>query len=250
MSLAGGKKLNYKEKKQFFESKQQRKLEAYQRLAQKAEQEAEQRRQSAEKLMDAIPFGQPILVGHHSEKMHRRHLEKINYDMNKSFELQDKAKHYENKVNNLKNPYAISSDDPDAIKLLKEKIAAKEQEHAFWKAKIPNQNAKSCFDEDSAHWRNIQMASIKAEIRRLKKRVDELHAIEKMEDIDKEVNGVHVFTDKLENRLKIIFPSIPSKEIRDFLKSRGFHWSPYNKAWQRMISEAAIYNAEELLRMV
>jgi hypothetical protein len=46
-----------------------------------------------------IPFGQPILVGHHSEKRHRRDLQKINNAYSKSFELSNEAKHAEDRAN-------------------------------------------------------------------------------------------------------------------------------------------------------
>lgn len=39
-----------------------------------------------------IPLGQPILVGHHSEKRHRRHLERIENRVRKGFEAGEKAR--------------------------------------------------------------------------------------------------------------------------------------------------------------
>ncbi|HAO14890.1 MAG TPA: hypothetical protein DDE71_04930, partial [Tenacibaculum sp.] len=38
-----------------------------------------------------IPFGQPILVGHHSEKRHRRTIEKAHRAMDKCLEESKKA---------------------------------------------------------------------------------------------------------------------------------------------------------------
>ncbi len=71
-----------------------------------------------------------------------------------------------------------------------------------------------------------------------------------MEEIDKTVNNVRVYTDKAENRLKIAFPGKPSAEIMTGLKRNGFRWSPRNKTWQRMISNQAIYLAEKIQGMV
>lgn len=45
-----------------------------------------------------IPLGQPILVGHHSEKAHRRILEKSDSHMSKSVELTKKASSYESRA--------------------------------------------------------------------------------------------------------------------------------------------------------
>lgn len=41
-----------------------------------------------------IPFGQPILVGHHSERRHRRAIERADNAMRKSIEESDKAKYF------------------------------------------------------------------------------------------------------------------------------------------------------------
>ncbi|MFJ5927974.1 DUF3560 domain-containing protein [Kitasatospora sp. NPDC092948] len=43
---------------------------------------------------DGIPFGQPVLVGHHSERRHRRDLERIDNGMRRSIEEQDKAEYH------------------------------------------------------------------------------------------------------------------------------------------------------------
>lgn len=45
-----------------------------------------------------IPFGQPILVGHHSEKRHRRDISKSWDAMGKSVEYSEKAQAHENKA--------------------------------------------------------------------------------------------------------------------------------------------------------
>ena len=45
-----------------------------------------------------IPFGQPILVGHHSESRHRRTIEKADNAMRKSVEESGKAEEYERRA--------------------------------------------------------------------------------------------------------------------------------------------------------
>lgn len=51
-------------------------------------------------MLKVIPMGQPILVGHHSERGHRSLLQKSDNAMRKSVELDDKAAYYENKAAN------------------------------------------------------------------------------------------------------------------------------------------------------
>lgn len=221
------------QRKQFFESKKERKLEAYRRLAEKNTNESQSRRESSHKLADAIPFGQPILVGHHSERRHRKDLERINRDFAKSIEFADKAEQYERKISNLENPRAVSSDDPDAITKLKAKLAGMEQMRETTKGR---------------RHEGWELSNLSANIRRVKRRIEALQAAEKIPDVNIEVGGVRVHSDKIENRLKIVFADIPSVEVRNFLKARGFRWSPYNKAWQRQLSNTSVYHAEELLK--
>ncbi|MGE3611012.1 MAG: DUF3560 domain-containing protein [Bacteriovoracaceae bacterium] len=45
--------------------------------------------------------GTPILVGHHSEKRHRRELEKIDNRMRRSIQEDEKAKHYQSRISHI-----------------------------------------------------------------------------------------------------------------------------------------------------
>jgi hypothetical protein len=80
-----------------------------------------------------IPFGQPILVGHHSEGRHRRTIERAHNAMRRSIESADIAKNHASKAANLRRSLrsSIFSDDPDAIARLKEKIVALERQRKF-----------------------------------------------------------------------------------------------------------------------
>src|SRR6202011_5067272 len=69
-----------------------------------------------------IPLGQPILVGHHSEKRHRSHLKRIDQHFAKAQEHHEKAEHYRRRVTALESNRAIFSDDPDASEKLVDKI--------------------------------------------------------------------------------------------------------------------------------
>jgi hypothetical protein len=75
-----------------------------------------------------IPLGQPILVGHHSEGRHRRAIERYDNQMRKNIEDAEKAKYYEEKAERLENNTVISSDNPEAINLLKEKLVKLESQ--------------------------------------------------------------------------------------------------------------------------
>lgn len=77
------------------------KAERYGVYAQNAEARAEKRDQIAHDINSAIPFGQPILVGHHSERRHRKDLERIRSNMEKSIEESEKAEYLKGRAFDL-----------------------------------------------------------------------------------------------------------------------------------------------------
>lgn len=83
-----------------------------------------------------IPFGQPILVGHHSERRHRRAIERIDRAMAASVDNSRKAEEMASRAANIEaaNAQAIYTDDEDADERLSEKIATLEAQRARIKA--------------------------------------------------------------------------------------------------------------------
>jgi hypothetical protein len=79
----------------------------------------------ARSIADGIPFGQPILVGHHSEGQ-----ERIESGMRAGVESQQMAAHHRSKADGLQRQLdtSIFSDDPDAPERLRERIAGLEAE--------------------------------------------------------------------------------------------------------------------------
>lgn len=71
-----------------------------------------------------IPPGQPILVGHHSERRHRRDLERHDSKMRAAFESQDMAKRHEQVAETLETALdtSIFSDDANAVEALEARI--------------------------------------------------------------------------------------------------------------------------------
>jgi Domain of unknown function (DUF3560) len=75
-----------------------------------------------------IPFGQPILVGHHSEGKHRRAVERSRRQASKSIEHRDMADRHAQAADTIKRQLdsSIYNDDTDAIERLRERIAGRE----------------------------------------------------------------------------------------------------------------------------
>lgn len=82
----------------------------------------------AHNLVKDIPLGQPILVGHHSERRHRRTLERSDSAMRQACEDADKAGEMNSRAANIDAAVegAIYRDDPDAIDRLTAKLAGLE----------------------------------------------------------------------------------------------------------------------------
>src|SRR5260221_357080 len=62
-----------------FASKRERRAERFRELAEKHDNISNGRHFAARQELAMIPPGQPILVGHHSEKHHRAHLKPIGF---------------------------------------------------------------------------------------------------------------------------------------------------------------------------
>lgn len=210
-------------------------------------EDAKQKQDYNESLAGAMA-GSPILIGHHSENRHRNALEKMHNRERKAIEQKQYAGELEKRAEGKRDPYAVSADDPDAVIKLKNRVTDFEKEKAELKAKLPNAPEGSNFTDGTKSNLKMYISSLTTNIRNTKKRIDELQTQQAKPDYDQTINGVRIMVDKEENRLKIFFPDIPSPEIRQKLKSRGFHWSPRNKAWQRMPSNQAEYLAEEIAK--
>jgi len=299
---------------QFFEEKQSFKREHYEEMIEKSKQEIQSLEKQNKEFGDAT-MGTPILIGHHSEKRHRKALEKVHKRTDRIVELYEKIKHYENKIKNIDNPNAILSDDPDAVKKLKEKLIdiesriAKVKEHnkkcktvfleAFgyptgtsicdtngnykkycfvfddktintkyakdgiaWEAKkIPDEirqrieswiktgkfNQPELKDEEKKYNSYI-LENLNSNKRSVKKRLEQIQQVAKLEESDDTINGVRIFVDKDENRIKIEFGFKPDQATRTKLKRSGFRWSPRNEAWQSYIHDYQLERAKQIVQ--
>jgi uncharacterized protein DUF3560 len=106
----------------------ERKIERRQEWAAKASAKSAARFDAVHKLADSIPFGQPILVGHHSERHARRDVERLDNGMRKGVEQAKLADHHASKASGLalQLERSVFSDDPDAIPALEARIAEAE----------------------------------------------------------------------------------------------------------------------------
>jgi len=115
-----------------YRERRERRADRLRGWAEKREARSRKAFDGARILADSIPFGQPILVGHHSERHARRDQDRIHSGMTRGIEHQDKAREMSSKAAEIDRQaeVAIYSDDVDAVERLREKIAGLEAKRA------------------------------------------------------------------------------------------------------------------------
>ncbi len=153
---------------------------------------------NARKATEHIPFGQPILVGHHSERRHRNDLAKSDSAMRAGCESLGIADEHTAKADGLEAQLerTIFSDDADAIERLQEKIKRLESERDEMKRlnAIFRKGGRDALPEKvRAGWDRLvktcpyekvpfpayALSNSGAEIRRCRKRIEDLKSATK-----------------------------------------------------------------------
>jgi len=93
-----GEKLTFAEQKEREQVKAGARVERFEARAEKKENESQSQYERSHNLVSVIPMGQPILIGHHSERGHRNLLKKADNAMRKSCEADEKAKYYKGRA--------------------------------------------------------------------------------------------------------------------------------------------------------
>ena len=162
----------------------------------------------------------------------------------------------------------ISADDPDAVGKLKEKLENLEELQETMKfvndfyrkhntldrcpylTQEQIQKLKSDMESNwhygSAPYLPWQLSNNSAEIRRVKKRIEELERKADTDYVGWEFGGGYVEVNREDNRLRIFFEEKPGEDARSELKSNGFKWSPKAGAWQRQITANAFHAADRI----
>lgn len=101
------------------------KADRYEEWAAKRQAKADAEATKSSDLAGLIPFGQPVIVGHHSGARHRSHLKKIRGSMERAIEHGDKAQSMASRAATIRTQadHAIYNDDPDALERLHAKVA-------------------------------------------------------------------------------------------------------------------------------
>ncbi|MCM1296362.1 MAG: DUF3560 domain-containing protein [Muribaculaceae bacterium] len=254
--------------RQDYQDRREERIDRLEERAAKTQAQSVAAVEQSRALVEHIPFGQPILVGHHSEKGHRRTLERSRSLMDKAVDLGAKAQHQEHRAEAARNNKAISGDDPQALQKLQAKIEAIETFQT--KAKAVNayyrkhKTLDGCPGLEDKERREIEdawsrgwyvgtpyppytLSNMNAEKSRLKKRLAQLQAVDEMDHVEIPFDGGEIVTNEEINRVQILFDGKPDEQTRSKLKGYGFRWSPREGAWQTQRTPQNLRRACDLL---
>lgn len=260
-----------------YQERQEAKRDRLEERAAKAEAISNERSNTASTLGKMLPFGQPILVGHHSEAKHRKHTESINTNMRKSVEAQDKAEYLSRRADSVGSG-GIASDDPEAVEKLKKKLEGLIKSHELMKAVNKIVRSSHMNEEEkieylvNTHGQTKERAkklllpceffgkfgfdayalqNSNANIRTTRKRLEHLEALHNEAPLqgNGEAMGTAWELYEEEGRIKFSFDGIPAEEVRKKLKSNGFKWSRYSKAWVRKLTPNAVFVTKRLITL-
>lgn len=233
------------------ESKLERRLD----WAESRKQKAVKHFAVAQRICNGIPFGQPILVGHHSEKHHRADMNRIDSNMHNGCESEKMASYHEQKADGLDRQLktSIFSDDENAIEALQEKITNLEAEKNRMKAlnSLIRKEIKTGLTDgwltriNATEPEKIQLlhnvkygnfngtasplypayslTNLSGRIRQAKQRIEEIQRQNVRKEQAEESGGISIVGNG--EYCTITFSEKPERDVLTALKSAGFHWS-------------------------
>lgn len=162
----------------------------------------------------------------------------------------------------------ISADDPEAVQKLKLKMAGLEQDQEKMKAVnayyrkhktlegCPELSAEEVerlkagmarnWRADPKPYESYALTNNNAVIRQTKKRIEELSTKAETEYEGWAFEGGEVKMNRESNRLQVFFHEKPDRDICSAMRHNGFKWAPSVGAWQRQLTDNAIYAAKHL----
>lgn len=245
-----------------YEERKQARIDRLHEKADKARADSHSLYKQSTDMASAIPFGQPV---HNAAD--RRYRDKIGKKMDQSIAASDKADYYERRAEAAENNTAISSDDPAALAKLKEKLESLQisqtrmkQINAYYKKNGTCRGFHGLSDEladklvedmrhhpwDKRPFAAYALANNNQNINTVKKRIARLTEAKELGYQGWEFDGGRVVANADVNRLQIFFDEIPDEEVRKELKGRGFKWAQSVGAWQRQLTDNAIYAASRV----
>lgn len=199
--------------------------------------------------VSGIPFGQPILVGHHSERRHRNVIDKARRAMGRAVEHSNKADEHRSKAESLRIALdkSIYSDDEDAIDKLEARIALREEAsetmrtvNKLYRKGDAEGLAAMGFDleklreglKDAYSWCKMPypsytMSNLRGRIASDKKRLDLIKWQQANKEKAEADGGVHIDDNEPDNPnawIRVTFSEKPERDVLNALREAGFRW--------------------------
>ena len=162
----------------------------------------------------------------------------------------------------------ISADDPEAVQKLKLKLAGLEQDQEKMKAvnayyrkhktlegcpELSAEEVEKLKASMARNWRSdpkpyesFALSNNNANIRQTKVRIAELTRMAVTEYEGWTFEGGEVRMNRESNRLQVFFHEKPDRDTCSAMRHSGFKWAPSVGAWQRQLTDNAIYAAKHL----
>lgn len=247
-----------------YEAKQEARRERLLDRAAKHQAAGEARYQTGRQMFDAIPPGQPILVGHHSEKRDRNYRARAANNMRRGAEQMGYASDLVDRAAAV-GTAGVSQDDPDAIDKLRAELAALEVQRDRIKAvnaQIRKAGEHGVVDVTAAEKAELDtlarispylepykrgfpayyLSNMGANIRRIKERIAHLERSRATAERPAIVTTWYALEDCPEdNRLKLTLNERVGTEVFKWIRSMGWRWSrtsnaflAYRDSWDRV----------------
>jgi hypothetical protein len=164
-------------------------------------------------------------------------------------------------------PTAIASNDPDALDKLREKLAGLERAQETMKqankiirakpldmpALIALLGSEAAAQEITAPghfggpgFASFSLSNNNANIKTVRDRIATLEKLKDRENAVHEYEGLRVVENVEAVRLQLFFDEKPDDTMRASLKRHGFRWAPSVGAWQRQLTNNALYSFRQL----
>lgn len=254
------------------EEKRQARIERLRDRAANARRESTELFQKSSKMAEVIPFGQPIHVGHYSERRDRNYRNRIHDTMGRSVKAGEKAEYYEHKAEAAENNNSIYLDDENSVQKLEAKVESLTRQQEMMKSAnkivrnkkladvekidqlkeigFSEREAVSCMTPNycgEIGFPSWQLSNNSAVIRNAKQRLEKAIKFKTTENREYEIGDVRVVENYEENRLQLFFSGKPDEDIRGKLKHNGFRWSPSNGCWQSYLNRYQIERAKDII---
>lgn len=198
----------------------QRKADKRAEQAQKAEQRSDEYYKKSNKDRNFLSLAEPIKIGHHSEKRHRKIIDDAYNNMGKSVAESKKAESLEGKAEELayRAQKEISLDTPESLELLQGRVEYLENKRDALKA--------------SGNYQSYELTNLGANIRRYKERLETAKKLWDLEFDAQQPSAKEIKAQENKNK----------QDATDkILKDCGVIWAFSNKQFDEQKQDGVVY---------